>query len=312
MKKYWILSFDVRRYDVHTLFKENGFCLWNQRRDFQVGDIVYLYESKPVSKIVYKAIVEEINVKRDTPENENGFYKRDYNKEFAFKLRYVATNTSNRLQYKELMEEFGITGMVLLNIPQITSEDTIRFFEDVFAGKVEDIPAPPTKEELYQPLESGTMLEHIKHKMDFCGIRDSHLAKQTGISGSSIGRARKGEPIKADCILVILDALGFGFIECGKENRIYSPSEIVAVIKDRIVGSGLRTNDIAALAETSPSVISHLKNDGVTPKLEVLEKLLTHFNFKVILVSMGTGAKNYLDESGSQCTDGQDIKIGGR
>lgn len=286
MKKYWILSFDISRYDVHTIFKENGYCLWNQRRDFQVGDIVYLYESKPVSKIVYKAVVEEINVKRNTPENEDGFYKRDYNKEFAFKLRYVAMNTSNRLQYKELMEKFDITGMALLNIPQITSEDTIRFFEDVFAGKIEDIPAPLTKEELYEPLESGTMLEHIKHKMDFCNIRDSHLAKLTGISGFSIGRARKGEPIKADCVLTILDTLGFGFIECGKEKRVYPPSEIVAVIKDRIVGSGLRTNDIAAIAETSPSVISHLKNDGATPKLEVLEKLLAHFNFKVILVSM--------------------------
>lgn len=288
MKQYWILSFDISRYDVQRLFRENGFCLWNQRRDFQVGDIVYLYESKPVSKIVYKAVVEEINVKRNIPENEDGFYKRDYNKEFAFKLRYVATNTSNRLQYKELMEKFDITGMALLNIPQITSEDAIRFFEDVFAGKVEDIPAPLTKEEMYQPLESGTMLELIKHKMDFCGIRDSQLAKQTGISGSSIGRARKGEPIKADCILAILDALGFEFIECGKEDRIYRPSEIVAVIKDRIIGSGLRTNEIATLAETSPSVISHLKNDGVTPKLEVLEKLLSHFNFKIALANIHT------------------------
>lgn len=288
MKKYWILSFDINRYDVHSLFRDNGYCLWNQRREFQVGDIVYLYESKPVSKIVYKAVVEEINVKRNTPENENGFYKRDYNKEFAFKLRYVATNTSNRLQYKELMEKFDITGMALLNIPQITSEDAIRFFEDVFAGKVEDIPAPPIKEELYQPLESGTMLEHIKHKMDFCGIRDSQLAKLTGISASSIGRARKGEPIKADYVLTILDALGFGLVECGKEGRLYRSSEIVAVIKNRIVGSGLRTNDIAALAETSPSVISHLKNDGVTPKLEVLEKLLTHFNFKVALANIHT------------------------
>ena len=74
---------------------------WNQRREFQVGDILYLYESKPVSKIVYKAIVEGINVKRNTPVNENGFYKRDNDKEFAFKLRYVAANTSNSLLYKD-------------------------------------------------------------------------------------------------------------------------------------------------------------------------------------------------------------------
>jgi hypothetical protein len=76
---YWFLTCDTNRYDIDTLFKENGYCLWNQRRNFKVGDVVYIYESKPISKVVYKTIVEEINVIRDTPENSDGFYKRDYN-----------------------------------------------------------------------------------------------------------------------------------------------------------------------------------------------------------------------------------------
>lgn len=281
--KHWILSCNTSRYDIHTLFKKDGFCLWNQRRDFVVGDVVYIYESKPISKIVYKAVVEEINIRRDKPENADNFYKKDYNKEYAFKLKCEATNPGNRLQFAELQEKFGISGMSMINIPQITDKEMIDFFEDVFAGKIEDLPAPPTKEELYKPLESGTILEHIQHKMDCCEIRDSHLAKLTGISNSSIGRVRKGEAIKSDCMLTILDALGFGFVDSADESRVYGASEITEAIKQRIISSGLRTTKIASLCDASPSVISHLMNDGTTPKFEVLEKLINYYGFKAIL-----------------------------
>ena len=282
-KKYWILTCDTSRYDIHTLFKKDGFCLWNQRRNFEVGDVVYIYESKPVSKIVYKAIVEEINIKRDKPENSDGFYTKDYNKVYAFKLRYEAVNPGNRLQFPELQEKFGVSGMSLINIPQITRKDMIDFFEDVFAGNVEDLPTPPSKEQLYQPLESGTILEHIKHKMDYCEIRDSQLAKQTGISSSSIGRVRKGEAIKSDCMLAILDALGFGFVDSADESHVYGALGITEAIKQRIITSGIRTTELASLCDASPSVISHLKNNGTTPKFEILEKLINYYGFKITL-----------------------------
>ena len=283
-RKFWILSCNTSRYDIHTLFKKNGFCLWNQRRNFKVGDVVYIYESKPASKIVYKAVVEEINIRRNKPENIDNFYKRDYNKEYAFKLKYEATNPGNRLQFAELQEKFGISGMSLLSIPQLTRQKMIDFFEDVFSGRVEDLPTPPTKEELFKPLDSGTILEHIKYKMDFCEIRDSHLAKQTGISGSSIGKVRKGESVKSDYMLTILDALGFGFVNSADESYVHSATEITEVIKQRITNSGIRTTELATLCDASPSVISHLKNNGTTPKFEILEKLIKYFGFKVILI----------------------------
>jgi hypothetical protein len=248
-----------------------------------VGDVVYIYESKPVSKIVYKAIVEEINIKRDKPENSDGFYTKDYNKVYAFKLRCEAVNPGNRLQFPELQEKFGVSGMSLINIPQITRKDMIDFLEDVFAGNVEDLPTPPSKEQLYQPLESGTILEHIKHKMDYCEIRDSHLAKQTGISSSSIGRVRKGEAIKSDCMLAILDALGFGFVDSADESHVYGALGITEAIKQRIITSGIRTTELASLCDASPSVISHLKNDGTTPKFEILEKIINYYGFKITL-----------------------------
>jgi len=282
-KTYWFLTCDTSRYDIHTFFKEHGFCFWNQRRDFKVGDVVYIYEPKPVSKVVYKALVEEINVKRDKPENSDGFYKRDYNKDFAVKLRLVSENSSNRLQVSELKESFGFSNMSLLRVPQVTRKDIIDFFEDVFAGKVEDIPVAPTLEQLYQPLESGSILEHIRHKMDCCKIRDTQLANQVGVSSSSIGRIRKGESIKSYFILLVLDSLDFGFINVTNSSKVYDAPEIVDVIRQRIISSGMRTTDLATLCDASPSVISHLKNDGDIPKLEILERLINHFGYKVIL-----------------------------
>lgn len=284
-KTYWFLTCDTKRNDIHTKFMKDGYCLWNQRRDFKVGDIVYIYEPKPVSQVVYKTMVEEINVKRDKPENSDGFYKSDYNKDFAIKLRFVAANKGNRLKVSELKESFGFSNMSLLRIPPITRQEIIDFFEDVFAGKIEDlvIASAPTLEELYQPLESGTMLEHIKHKMDFCKIRDSHLAKRVGISGSSIARVRNGEAIKSDYVLLILNELGFGFEDTQNDKQEYDAPGISAAIQEKILNSGIRTTELASICDASPSVISHLKNEGITPKLEILERLINYFGFKVIL-----------------------------
>lgn len=284
--KIWILVCDTKRYDIHTLFKESGSCLWNQRRNFEVGDIIFIYETKPVSKIIYKAIVEEINIQRDKPENDDNFYSRDFNKDYAFRMKCLAHNKGNRLQYNELYEKFGISGMKLMTIPQITDKNFIEFANDVFEGEIEDIPVPPTKEELYQPLQLGKIRDHIKHKMDFCEIRDLHLSKQIGISPSSIGRVRKGESIKSENVLSILEALGFAFIDDGTEGNIIEVDRVVSALRNKILSSSIRPTDIARKCNASISVISHLKNDEILPKLEVLENLLDYFGLRVVYKKM--------------------------
>ena len=281
IEKVWILTCDTSRYDVHTLFKENGFCLWNQRRDFKVGDIVYIYESKPISQIVYKSIVEEINIRRNRPENEDNFYTRDFNKDFAFKIKYIAKNPGNRLKFSELHEKFGFSGMKLIAIPKITDKDFIDFAEDVFAGKVEDIPTPPNKEEFFQLIDSASIIEQLNHKMDFFKIRSSHLAKQIGVSSSSIGKVRNGEPIKSDNMLSIINELGFAFFN-KNENIMIDATDITTFLQEKIITSGIRPTKLAAECTASISVISHLKNNGVLPKFEVLERLLEKFNLKLV------------------------------
>jgi antitoxin component HigA of HigAB toxin-antitoxin module len=77
--------------------------------------------------------------------------------------------------------------------------------------------------------------------------------------------------------------LGFGFIDIADVSKVYDAPEIIEVIKQRIVNSGVRTTDLASFCDASPSVISHLKNDGIPTKLEIIEKLITYFGFKVML-----------------------------
>lgn len=277
--KYWILAYKADRYEVHKFFKEQGSCLWNQRRDFNVGDIIYLYETAPVKQITYKAVVEEINIKRDVNRLEDDFYSRDYNKDFDCRLKCVATNKTDRLKFKELNEKFHMSGWTLMRIPVVTYEEIITYFEDVFSGKVK---STPTKEELYQPLMYGTMLEHIKHKMDFCMIRDSHLAKKIGVGPGTVNRARNGEAVKVEYVLLMLDALGFGFVDNENPNTFIKCNDIAEAIKAKVLQSGMRPTDLSLLCNASISVISHFKNDGVLPKLDVFKMLLTHFNYRVV------------------------------
>lgn len=279
---HWILVCNSSRFDIHDKFRNEGSCLWNQRRNFSVGDVIYIYETKPVSKIVYKAVVREINIKRSVQENEDNFYSSDFSKEYAFSMECVAANTTNRLQYDELFERYGLSGMKLMKIPKIDDVEFLEYAEDVFAGKLENIPAPPTKEELFQLLPSGSILEQLCYKMDFCEMRDSHVAKKSGVSGSTIGRVRNGSSTKSEYVLAIAKALDFAFVERDNESKIISIDDLPSIIVDKINESKVRTTDLAKECNASPSVISHLKNEGTLPKFEVFEKLIEKYRFKLV------------------------------
>ena len=44
-------------YDYAKFFDDYGYVDWKQRLKFEVGDIVYLYCSKPFQKVMYKTEV---------------------------------------------------------------------------------------------------------------------------------------------------------------------------------------------------------------------------------------------------------------
>lgn len=63
---YWIISQNEEMFHLEDLLKEHDVVDWKQYNNFEVGDIVYIYNSKPYRRIRYKMEV----VRTDVPSSE--------------------------------------------------------------------------------------------------------------------------------------------------------------------------------------------------------------------------------------------------
>lgn len=59
----WIIPSNTNVYNLSGAFQEWGFVDWHQGRyKFEIGDYVFLYCSRPIQKVMYKTIVEKVNL----------------------------------------------------------------------------------------------------------------------------------------------------------------------------------------------------------------------------------------------------------
>ena len=54
---HWIISANPSFFNHEDAFRNRGFIDWKQTRHFAEGDIVYVYVTRPFSKIIYKTLV---------------------------------------------------------------------------------------------------------------------------------------------------------------------------------------------------------------------------------------------------------------
>lgn len=59
----WVLSANPNYFNHKAAFCELGYIDWKQTRKFSVGDLVYIYVTKPISQIQYKTqvIISDMN-----------------------------------------------------------------------------------------------------------------------------------------------------------------------------------------------------------------------------------------------------------
>ena len=94
----WLISANPAYYQHETAFRENGYIDWNQTRNFQIGDIVYIYCSNPLSRIKYKTIVEKINLQ--SPEKNYWIKEMAYDSHRYMRLSLVCEMDSDDLSLK--------------------------------------------------------------------------------------------------------------------------------------------------------------------------------------------------------------------
>ena len=53
----WMISANGKMYDHASAFATFGFIDWRQRAKYQIGDIVFIYCTRPAKKVMYKCEV---------------------------------------------------------------------------------------------------------------------------------------------------------------------------------------------------------------------------------------------------------------
>ncbi len=61
----WLIPANINKYNFVDAFKELSTLDWTKKASYNIGDIVYIYGSKPYQKIMYKTEVIKIDVKQE-------------------------------------------------------------------------------------------------------------------------------------------------------------------------------------------------------------------------------------------------------
>lgn len=112
---HWIAPANSKLYNHAGAFSEFGFIDWLQKANYSVGDIVYLYCAKPYQKVMYKTLIEKVNLLYSQIQDDEKYWndKRKYEekKEGKFaRLRLVEQVDTQSLHLDALLAN-GLSGV---------------------------------------------------------------------------------------------------------------------------------------------------------------------------------------------------------
>lgn len=115
---YWIRAYDHKKYRVADFIRDHGFADWNMRNHFEVGDVVFLYATAPMSRLTFAMEVTKTNMAwTDSVDDSEYFISQAHydhwlsNRRSTLYVRYSLLRelTSPFLTFHNLMEH-GLGG----------------------------------------------------------------------------------------------------------------------------------------------------------------------------------------------------------
>ena len=134
--KYWIIPANPQRYKLDDALKGlNGVVDWRQHNNFEIGDVVYIYCSKPISQLVYKMEVIATNITSEHTIADQEYwgapseFKASLSNNCFFRISLLAENETEKLTLDDLLNH-GLKGA-----PQgalIVKEPLLSYLQEVF------------------------------------------------------------------------------------------------------------------------------------------------------------------------------------
>ena len=112
---YWIIPANPNIYRLAEVLKDMQSVDWRQRNNIQVGDFIYIYNSRPDSQILYKMEVIAVNLTSNETMADRKYWVNpsDYdislNLNRFFRMILLVENESDKLTLTDLLEH-GLKG----------------------------------------------------------------------------------------------------------------------------------------------------------------------------------------------------------
>lgn len=134
--RYWIIPANPKLYRIADAIRDlNGVIDWRQHNNFEVGDIVYIYCSKPISQIIYKMEVIATNISREYTIADQQYwrtpseFKTSLNNNRFYRISLLAENGTDKLTLDDLYNH-GLNG-----VPQgslVVKEPLLSYLQEIF------------------------------------------------------------------------------------------------------------------------------------------------------------------------------------
>lgn len=189
----WCIAANTEKYNVVDAFKNLSKLNWSQSTNIKIGDIVYIYLSKPTQAIKYKCIVNKVDLKRQEIDDSRYYLDEGLN------------INQNRYMELELIDEFLGTGFnfeylsnhefVVPQGPLKLKPETIHYLELLEKLRSFDEMDPDSHDGSYELVRETIRAYSKMEDLSICDFNDLNL-----VYLMSIGTWRHGIPRKRETI----------------------------------------------------------------------------------------------------------------
>lgn len=148
----WIISANGKIYDHEASFAKNEHIDWRQRGNFQIGDTVYIYCTRPIQKIMYKTVVKKVSMNFSECTDDKEFWKDlgEYEKSKSGKymrLDLVDQTDKEELSFNSLKAQ-GLKGVI--QGPRKVDANLLEYIEKYFLENAESLFPDSVPEKTYE------------------------------------------------------------------------------------------------------------------------------------------------------------------
>ncbi len=149
----WMISANSNMYDHTAAFEKWGSIDWRQNLNYSAGDIVYIYCSSPVKKVMYKTIVEKTDLPFDQCHYDEDFWldKDEFAKSTGGKyarLKLISMVDKHELELNELLKHGLIAAPQKgLKVSDELADYMDKYMDNTIEPANEDVEYWPPEEE---------------------------------------------------------------------------------------------------------------------------------------------------------------------